>query len=559
MRRFSLFIVSLLFYLLPPFGEGWGGVCAQVNTDRMMDIGRNALYFDDYALSIRYFNQVIAAKPYLHEPYFYRALAKFYLEDYTGAERDCSEAIRINPYYPNTYEVRGLSRINLRKFADAATDYAMATEVQPQNKAAWHNWVLCNIELDSLTRADSIASAIIHKWPRHADGYVMKSQISLAQKDTVGAEVWIDSALVSDRYHVPALSLKSSLLMHHERWADADTTLSEAIRLQPKNVQNHVMRALSRYHQRNLRGAMADYDMAIDMDPTNFAAHYNRGLLRAQVGEDNAAIEDFDFILRIDPDDVMALYNRAELLMETGDYRGAIRDYTALIKTYPNFHQGYLRRAQARRSIGDVRGAQRDEEHVLREQVAHRYGYASKASRTASTRKKSEINLDEYQKLVVEDEEEKHYESEYRGKIQNRDSELALLPPLSVPDYMLLTVRNDTARAAFTTGLEHLLTEEFEPAIRAFTFVVERAPNLAEAYYNRAYAYARTHRYDLAMADLTEAIRLRPRFSQALFNRGIVLIFKGNNADAIPDLSQAGELGIYQAYSIIKHNTPHKR
>ena len=55
-------------------------VCAQINTDRVMTIARNALYFEDYVLSIQYFNQVINAKPYLYEPYFFRALAKLNLE-----------------------------------------------------------------------------------------------------------------------------------------------------------------------------------------------------------------------------------------------------------------------------------------------------------------------------------------------------------------------------------------------------------------------------------------------------------------------------------------------
>ena len=45
---------------------------AQINTERVMMIARNALYFEDYVLSIQYFNQVISAKPYLFEPYFYR-------------------------------------------------------------------------------------------------------------------------------------------------------------------------------------------------------------------------------------------------------------------------------------------------------------------------------------------------------------------------------------------------------------------------------------------------------------------------------------------------------
>ena len=55
---------------------------AQINTDRVLAIGRNALYFEDYVLSIQYFNQVIKAKPWLAEPYFYRAVAKINLDDY---------------------------------------------------------------------------------------------------------------------------------------------------------------------------------------------------------------------------------------------------------------------------------------------------------------------------------------------------------------------------------------------------------------------------------------------------------------------------------------------
>ena len=76
---------------------------AQINTDRVMAIGRNALYFEDYVLSIQYFNQVINAKPYLSDPYFYRGLAKINLDDFQGAESDCSEAIERNPFVVSAY------------------------------------------------------------------------------------------------------------------------------------------------------------------------------------------------------------------------------------------------------------------------------------------------------------------------------------------------------------------------------------------------------------------------------------------------------------------------
>ena len=67
-------LTYLLLLVICPL-MGW----AQINTERVMAIGRNALYFEDYVLSIQYFNQVINAKPYLADPYFFRGLAKINL------------------------------------------------------------------------------------------------------------------------------------------------------------------------------------------------------------------------------------------------------------------------------------------------------------------------------------------------------------------------------------------------------------------------------------------------------------------------------------------------
>ena len=112
---------------------------AQLNTTRVMEIGRNALYFEDYVLSIQYFNQVIDAKPYLHEPYFFRALAKFYLEDYAGAEQDLDVAIAKNPYISRCYQLRGLCRANLDSLSLAEQDFRKALRFNPQNSEVWQN------------------------------------------------------------------------------------------------------------------------------------------------------------------------------------------------------------------------------------------------------------------------------------------------------------------------------------------------------------------------------------------------------------------------------------
>ncbi|MCA1745348.1 MAG: hypothetical protein LC643_06540, partial [Bacteroidales bacterium] len=88
---------------------------AQVDTDRMTIIGRNALYFEDYVLAIQYFNHVIKAKPFLSEPYYYRAIGKYSLDDLKGAEQDITQSLEINPYYVDAYNLRGIIRQKLGK------------------------------------------------------------------------------------------------------------------------------------------------------------------------------------------------------------------------------------------------------------------------------------------------------------------------------------------------------------------------------------------------------------------------------------------------------------
>ena len=107
-----------------------------------MRVGQNSLYLEDYVLSIQYFNQVIAAKPYLAQPYFYRAIAKISLEDYIGAEDDASTAISYNRFITGAYEVRGVARQNQGKLKEAVEDYDRALEQLPESRGLLLNKAL---------------------------------------------------------------------------------------------------------------------------------------------------------------------------------------------------------------------------------------------------------------------------------------------------------------------------------------------------------------------------------------------------------------------------------
>ena len=141
------------------------GAKAQINTEQVLLVGQNALYFEDYMLSIQYFNRVITVKPYLAKPYFLRAIAKLNLEDYNGAEADASQAIELNPYLTDAWEVRGVARQNLGNNAGAIADYDHALELIPRNRQLLFNKAMAQFDSDDMDGADSTYRALLAYYP----------------------------------------------------------------------------------------------------------------------------------------------------------------------------------------------------------------------------------------------------------------------------------------------------------------------------------------------------------------------------------------------------------
>lgn len=625
---------------------------AQYNTDRLLTVGRSALYFEDYVLSIQYFNQALSAKPWLYEPWFYRAVAKYYLDDYAGAEADCTEAIDRNPFVTNCYELRGLTRIQQKKYRDAIADYTRALRYDPENKGLWNNRVVCRINDKDYDGAVADLDTMIGKWSGHARAYVMLGEAQLMRGDTIAADSALSRSLQLNAYDDQPWAARASISLAREQWAEADSFLTKALHIQPKHAGYLVNRALARIRTNKLRGAMDDYDRAIDFEPDNFLAHYNRGLLRANVGDDNRAIKDFDFVVNLAPDDVMAVYNRALLLDKTGDLRGAIRDYTTVINRFPNFWTGLQSRAACYRRMGQTKKAEKDEFRVFKARLYKSlYGRQPRMSKE-QLRKRGDIDPDKYNQLVVADEEEKdqHYDSAWRGRVQNKQADLTpmpmyaitLLPPTGggvrhfvAYDAQVETIGggarlacqqeklDDNASKRYFATIDSLSQEiertlgdrqlvplllrraiafstvqdytsadadlstalaidslcavaywqraacqakenEFDAAqgtnttirhaavIRDLTRAIDNSAPDAYLHYNRGCAYAAQHDWDAAIADYSAAIAIEPQLPEAYYNRGLAHLAAKHHDKAKADLSKAGELGLYQAYSILK-------
>ena len=525
-------------------------VKAQLNIEHVMMVGRNALYFEDYVLSIRYFNMVIGARPRLSEPYFYRALAKYNLDDFKGASDDLTLAIEKNPYVSRSYQLRGLCRVYMEQYDSAELDFKKAIHYEPRNLAVWNNMILCTMQREDWAKADALLDSVQLFAPRNADVHLMRMQVSMKRGDTIAARRWVDKAVGCDKYSANVYQARAMLLAQVEKYDSAEIDMDRAIELMPDRSGYYVNRALIRYYRENLRGAMSDYDMALNADPNNLLGYYNRGLLRSQVGDDNRAIEDFDNVLKMDESNTLARFNRALLRDRTGDLQGAISDYTAVIDEYPNFEYGYQCRSVARRKIGDKKGAADDETWLLKRQIEH-YNNARNGNSMAEdslqqnekVRKNSDKNVHKYNRVVIaDDSNDKQYISTYRGKVQNRNVDVRLEPMFVVSYYekthelskavqyykplVDINSRNLFPASLLLTNDERSLSES--EVQRHFDDINIRAKYIADVPEDiihrmaRAIDFCLVQDFSAALDDLTEALALDGELWLVYFMRASV-------------------------------------
>lgn len=334
---------------------------SQINTDQVLNIGRNALYFEDYILSIQYFNQVIKAKPYMAEPYFYRAVAKLQLEDYRGAEEDCSLAIERNPFIVDAYQVRGIARQTLKDTKGAITDYETGLKYMPQHKSFLMNKAVCEEAEKQYNKAEDTYATLLKYYPKYENAYMGRAQLRLAEGDTISALDDINKSIELGKNNSGAYVIRAEINMKNKNdYKAALQDMDEAIKLEPHYAGYFINRAFMKYRLDDYFGAMSDYDYAVSLEPTNVTAHFNRGLLRTEVSDNNKAIEDFSYVLGSEPENFMARYNRALLYYKTGQYQKAIKDFDAVLNKYPDFEAGLFARSECKRKSGDIAGGERD-------------------------------------------------------------------------------------------------------------------------------------------------------------------------------------------------------
>lgn len=423
---------------------------AQVNAEQVINIGRNVMSMDDYMLSIQYFNQAIKAKPYLAEPYFYRALAKLQLEDYKGAEADATLSLQRNKFRTETYRLRGFARQVQGLDSLAITDYVSGLRYNPRDKYMLYYKGVAETETGRYDDADSTFHTLLEMYPHFEEGLAGRGRLNAVRGDTAAAIADLDLAIANNALNTQTYLLRAELNTKLLKWEEALKDMDNVIRLQPRESDLYLNRAFVRYNLDDFFGAMSDYNYALELNPGNEAALFNRALLRYEVKDLDRSAADLTEVLKMDPTNFHARFNLGLVNLQRKKPREAAVQFAEILKRYPRYHNGYYAMAEAYRDMGDMRSAMsyaRQGDDLVRKYVhnptSHPLDRPAIQSGLANAGKKARDNDDEDENEVMDrfnrlvtvsasDETSLSYDDKIKGRVQDRDMNIQPLEGFSL-------------------------------------------------------------------------------------------------------------------------------
>lgn len=416
---------------------------AQLNTDRLTAIGRNALYFEDYVLSIQYFNQVIRLKPYLMEPYQLRAIAKVQLEDWEGALDDCNKAIEINPFVSNLYYTRGFIYRHLENWPAAEKDFTSALQGAPRNRTYVALRADVRMHMDSLRAAQEDIDLLLEETPDQADLLHDKAVLCIRQGDTTQAITYMERVVEKLPTKPENWSLLGMLYLMHGDETEALRCLNQAIDNGSEWEGDFVNRGIVCYKRHDYKTALSDYDKAVRMAPKDIQSHYNRALLLQEVGDYNKALDEYNRVISLSPQSYELYYNRGLVRMQLMQWQKALQDLEITIKHYPYFMPAYYLASQAKIQMGDYRGAQqfRDRAYQLDKKKTTNRIYPQPRTdvdiaqqKPTERDRRKEFSVRQAQN-IDEPEADSKYENAWRGSVQKRYADVQLEPNVELGYY----------------------------------------------------------------------------------------------------------------------------
>ena len=528
---------------------------------------RGVTYFlsQQFEKAVEDFDKYIRKEPKDPSAYLNRGACWLFLGDTLKAQNDYDKAIKLDRFDPEGYIRRGRLFASRNDFKAALEDMNKAIELDTANTFAYFNRALMHYELQDYNSAMTDLNRVLKDEPGNA--------LTLYNRGLISANLGAYEEALSD--------------------------MGRVLDINPDNVLAHFNRASIFIELGMYKDALEDYDKAIELYPDFAKAYMNRSYVHNLLGNKKESKKDYDTAQK-----KVAEYRDKN---SSGDvsFADTTKKYTALLaldaefarKDFDNellqhrdidiklrplykfvltgkkddtnyaLSQGYenplIMKFKQELPVGvDVRNVAGQLDESQLDEVKQKAWttdmpdsgeYFMRALAEYADRRYN-LALDNYGKAIEKSPDgglEGLYRSFYylnRGALRAEMIEFIA----SIESNVQVLSMDDSGNTRARVKDQVVRMYDYSDAIQDMKAAVQVLSDVPYMYFNLGNLYCLSSEHISSIENYTKAIELYPYMGDAYFNRGLVLIYLKDKEKGCIDLSRAGELGVQDAYGVIK-------
>ncbi|MBQ8855111.1 MAG: tetratricopeptide repeat protein, partial [Bacteroidales bacterium] len=529
---------------------------------------RGVTYFlsQQFDNAVKDFDKYIRKEPKDPSAYLNRGASYLFLGDTLKAVSDYNKAIRLDRFDPEGYVRRGRVYASQNKYELAIADMDKAIELDTTNTFAYFNRAIMYYEQERYNEAMSDLNRVLRDEPGNA--------LTLYNRGLINAQLGA--------------------------YEDALDDMDRVLNINPENVLAYFNRASIFIEMGLYRNALEDYDKAIELYPDFAKAYMNRAYVKSLLGDMRSSKNDYETARK------KVQEYREKNISDAGSFADTTKKYSSLLSLDAEFAKKDFNDELLQHRDIDIRlrplyrfvltGAKDDTNYALergyenslinrfeavmpvgvevRNDVVHpddavlaavenaAYGSADPSAEELFLRALNEYSAKQFNSSLnyygqaVDASREKAdvsrmYEAFYR---MNRGALRAEMIEFiaSIESNVQVLSMDDAGTTRARVKDQVTRSYDYTDAIEDMKAAAEIIKDIPYVYYNLGNLYCLSSEHINSIDNYTKAIELYPYMGDAYFNRGLVLIYLKDKEKGCIDLSRAGELGVEDAYGVIK-------